>query len=335
MVITAISGKIENMNLESKGKILVVDDIRPNLELQQDILSREGYTVIVADNGEDALAAVERESPDLILLDIEMPGMKGYEVCSRLKANEKTSGIPVIFLSALDEVFDKVKAFEVGGVDYVTKPFQVEEVLVRLETHMAIRSLQLELEGKNAMLNKEISQRKVVEKQLKQLAISDFLTGAYNRRFFFEMADREISRSTRDFRPLALVMFDIDHFKNVNDSYGHLVGDQVLVNLTKFFKQSLRATDVFARYGGEEFVILMPDTDCNAAFATGERFREQIEGIILAKGEADVKVTISLGVACAGSIDELDIMRLLALADKALYQSKETGRNKSIIWGWS
>ncbi|MDH5606592.1 MAG: diguanylate cyclase, partial [Anaerolineae bacterium] len=284
-------------------------------------------------NGGEALAVVSEGHPDLILLDIEMPGMKGYDVCSILKADEKTKGIPVIFLSGMDEVFDKLQAFEVGGVDYVTKPFAVEEMLVRLETHLSLRKLHIELEEKNARLEEEINRRKVVERQLKLIAISDPLTKVYNRRFFFEMADREIKRAMRMFNPLSIVILDIDHFKKVNDEKGHLTGDQVLFNLARFFKQNLRSTDVFARYGGEEFVILMPDTDIQAAYAAVEKFRIKVAESPIVEGDPNLRVSLSMGIASASSISELDITRLLAMADRALYQAKENGRNQVVVWG--
>ena len=208
--------------------IVIVDDMPDNLRLLADILKDKGYKVRPAPSGARALATIRKEPPDLILLDIMMPGMDGYEVCRQLKANESTKDIPIIFLSALNEVFDKVKAFKAGGIDFITKPFQVEEVLARVRTHLTIRAQQKALALQNAALLKKNMLITEQAKKLELLATRDFLTGLSNRRDFLERAVQEEKRFKRRARPFALILIDIDHFKRVNDTNGHACGDKVL-----------------------------------------------------------------------------------------------------------
>ncbi len=318
---------------ETKANILIVDDTPANLHLLNDLLKNQGYKTRPMPSGPRALASVEKRLPDMILLDIMMPEMDGYEVCRQLMDDERTKDIPIIFISALDEVFDKVKAFNLGGADYITKPFQAEEVIARVETHLAIRNLIQELETKNDELNREITIRKEYEAELERLAIMDPLTNIYNRRFFFDMANKEIDRSKRYSIPLSLILFDIDHFKKVNDTYGHLVGDQVLINLAKLCQETIRSVDIFARYGGEEFILLMPDSGLKAAQNAAERLREAVAKTNLTDEKIDLVTTISLGVNSWEGGDELDFTAFIDQADQALYQSKENGRNQVSIFG--
>ncbi|MEK6220864.1 MAG: diguanylate cyclase [Chloroflexota bacterium] len=316
----------------NKGHIFVVDNFRQNLQLYVDILSQEGYRVQSAISGEAALEAVALDLPDLIFLDIEMPGMKGYEVCERLKANPETAEVPIIFISALGEAIDKAKAFSVGGVDYITKPFQIEEVLVRLETHLSLRNLQKNLQVNNAALRKEIDLRKKTEEKLAWLAVSDSLTKLYNRRYFFEEAEKEKERAINEEKPLALILFDIDHFKKVNDTFGHLVGDKVLEEVGKMLNENLRSSSIVARYGGEEFVLLLPDTQVHEAKIIADRLREYVGNKDIINGVHNVNITISLGVAGLRQGAKSEFMDLIGRADTAMYQAKTNGRNQVQVW---
>jgi len=169
--------------------------------------------------------------------------------------------------------------------------------------------------------------------RLEQLAISDPLTQVYNRRFFFELAEKEFERAKRYEHPLAVVILDADHFKNINDTYGHLIGDQILLNLAQICLENIRSVDIFARYGGEEFVVLMPEADCKAAVTTSERLREKVIKATLLDGSIDIMVSISLGTACWDGKQDISLDTLLARADQALYRAKETGRNQVVLWG--
>jgi diguanylate cyclase (GGDEF)-like protein len=317
---------------DSPPTILVVDDTQNNVTILERLLTSEGYQVISAYRGNTALNLAEKHHPDLILLDIGMPIMDGHEVCSRLKASEKTNDIPVIFISAFSDTEEIVKALSVGGVDYVTKPFQIEEVLARIAIHIQIRYLQKLLEEKNTILEAEIQRRKKVENQLKILAATDPLTKIYNRRQFFELAMNEYSRSRRSGKPLSIIMIDIDHFKKVNDTYGHLVGDQVLIYFAQLLKKCIRAYDLLGRYGGEEFVVMLPETNNQLAVMIAERLRTFTEKTVLPVKSHKISITASFGVSSNNKDSELPLEAILHRADQALYKSKQDGRNKVSFW---
>ena len=215
--------------IQQTATILVVDDTPLNVILLDRLLKSAGYRVNQAEQGFAALDSARSDPPDMVLLDINMPGMSGYDVCRELKADERLKDIPIIFISALSDTMDKVMALSVGGVDYVTKPFQAEEVLARIETHLKIRNLQKELEAKN--------------NELLHLAATDPLTKVFNRRHFFELASRELSRARRTKDVFSVILMDIDHFKKVNDSYGHIAGDQTLIRFAEICRENLRQYD--------------------------------------------------------------------------------------------
>jgi len=248
-----------------KGDILVVDDMPQNLLLLAAMLNRWGYKVRKATSGHMAIMAAQLIAPDLVLLDINMPEMSGYEVCQQLKENPQTRNIPVIFISAMDRATDKVKAFEVGGADYITKPFQIAEVIVRVENQLNLRRMQQQLEmqkqqleEQNARLQQEIYDRQQVETalqhanaELTRLVNLDGLTQLSSRRRFDESLQQEWRRLSRDQAPLALILCDIDFFKLYNDTYGHQMGDDCLRRVAQTIDQTARRpADVAARYGG-------------------------------------------------------------------------------------
>ncbi len=309
--------------------IVIVDDSPDNLRLLVEILHEQGYKVRPAPNGERALATIHKNPPDLILLDIMMPGKNGYDVCQELKAEPKTADIPVIFLSALNDVFDKVKAFQAGGVDYITKPFQSEEVLVRVHTHLKLREQQKILKIQNERLKKK---KRLIEEQARQLevmATKDHLTGLSNRSDFLKKSAQEEHRFNRTGRPFSVLLLDIDHFKKVNDTYGHDCGDRVLIAVSRSLEKALRSEDILARWGGEEFTCLLPETGTKGALAAGEKIRAVVEGSAHNCEGADISVTVTLG-ACVydGSISVEECIRR---ADAALYKGKHQGRNQIVI----
>ncbi len=311
----------------SSGAILVVDDSPGNLHLLFDALTLAGYEVRCAKSGAMAMIGVQSYPPDLILLDIGMPGMNGYEVCQQLKANSETCEIPVIFLSALGEPLDKVKAFQVGGADYITKPFQLEEVLVRVKHQLTIRNLQKQL--------KEVIQAlQRANNELESLATLDSLTQISNRRSFDRYLAQEWERLAQEQLPLSLILADIDHFKKYNDLCGHLAGDECLQRVAQTIRNTVKGSvDLVARYGGEEFAILLPQTDLTAATQLAEAIRLAVEQITI----TDVPqlpyehMSISLGVASLIPVSQDSIESLIAAADQALYKAKEQGRNQVCI----
>jgi diguanylate cyclase (GGDEF)-like protein len=294
------------------------------------MLSERQYRVRVATSGRRALAAAGSVPPDLVMLDINMPDMDGYEVCRRLKQDETTRDVPVIFISALDEAMDKVKAFESGGADYVTKPFQFEEVLARIENQLKISRLQREMERKNAELRQANLHLERANRMLHSLSYLDGLTGIANRRHFEETIDQEWRRATRTRSALSLIMLDIDRFKVLNDAFGHQCGDECLKRVASALSDALkRAGDTVTRYGGEEFAVILPGTELDGATAFAEELRSRIEALAIEHAHPESKVvTVSLGVATACPREGRSYSVLVADADRALYTSKEEGRNR-------
>ncbi|MEG4088472.1 PleD family two-component system response regulator [Microcoleus sp. Pol12B4] len=332
----------------SFGDILIVDDHPDNLRVLSAILTESGYQVRKAINGQLALKVAQNSPPALILLDILMPEMDGYKVSSLLKTHPQTAEIPVIFISALDDVFDKVKAFDAGGVDYITKPFQSAEVLARIKNQLIIRNLYLQLQKQaqkiaeqNTLLQQEIKDRKQAESalveaniKLQRLASLDSLTGVANRRQFNESFNKEWQRMARDQLPLSLILGDIDYFKKYNDTYGHLAGDFCLQQVAQAISRAIkRPADILARYGGEEFAVILPNTKAEGALKVAEAMRNEVLNLKIAHAQSAVNkyVTLSLGVSSVVPQDTSDPSILIAAADKVLYEAKEQGRNRSIV----
>ncbi|MGD0612961.1 MAG: diguanylate cyclase [Anaerolineales bacterium] len=440
---------------ESHGSILIVDDTPENLTRLSRILTQRGYQVQAVDNGTQAIQSAQTTPPDLILLDIAMPVMDGFETCERLKLDERTRQIPIIFISASDSSEEKVKAFHAGGVDYVLKPLEMEEVEARVETHLAILQMRLELqalnrelttrveeltrsqellrereaelsafvnalpnlsfvydeegryleilatethllsaraeelkgrlitdvlpaeaaglmmdairhtidtgkpqvieykipvlsgeerwfEGRIALMERgrsghskvvfianEISERVQLYEKVQQLAMQDPLTGCFNRRHFFERAEQEMQRTLRYQRPLAIMMLDIDQFKQVNDRFGHPTGDEVLCHLVHLCQNQMRANDLLGRYGGDEFAILMPETQVEGARQAAERLQTEIRKISIDRPEGKCSVTVSIGVAGveAGCKEARTVAAVIKCADQAFYTAKAAGQN--------
>jgi len=302
--------------------VLIVDDQVANLKMLLTFLQDHGYSVRIAESAKRALQVLEGYTPDCILLDIMMPGISGFELCKILQKNPQTSGIPILFMSALDAITDKIRGFEAGGVDYITKPFQDVEVLARVNTHITLRRQKLELERvqKALLLQTE---------QLERLAITDELTGLQNRRCLKLVLDREHQRGIRHNLELSCLALDLDHFKKVNDTYGHDVGDTVLQEFSSILINSIRSTDSCFRIGGEEFIILLPETNEKGAWKTAEKIRESVANTQFSNVE--YSVTVSLGISISNQSQQKNTEELLHYADKALYIAKKNGRNKTEI----
>ncbi len=307
------------MSTSKAATILIVDDTPANLRLLAQLLADEEYEVRPVTKGVAAVAAARAAPPDLILLDVRMPDLDGYAVCEQLKADPATSSIPIIFLSALGDTDDKLKAFNVGGVDYITKPFHPQEVLARVRTHLALEQARAALEESNRKLTQALEREK-------HLARTDWLTGVLNRSHFFVLAVHNFNNAIRYQRQLTLIMFDIDHFKQVNDQFGHPIGDLVLQKVAAVATAQIRAADVIGRYGGEEFTVLLPSTGMQAAQMLAERIRDQIDQLRVQTARGEVHVTVSMGLAEGNSSDD-SIERVIDRADQALYAAKRAGRN--------
>jgi diguanylate cyclase (GGDEF)-like protein len=323
------------------GSILVVDDRPNNIELLTVILTLQGYRIEQADQGNSAISSVMARPPDIILLDISQPEMDSFEVCQKLKADPNTQDIPIIFISAVNETNRKIKAFDYGASDYITKPFQIEEVIARINSQIQISRLKIELKAKNAHLERELLKRQLVEKkllnlnqQLGKLAAIDGLTQVANRRIFDEFFSREWQRGQREQQHLSLILGDIDHFKLYNDNLGHQSGDFCLREVAQTITKTVRRpADLVARYGGEEFAIILPQTSAQNALQVAETIRFQVKQLALPHPESSVGdyVSLSLGVTCVIPQPKYTKKQLLITADKALYQAKKQGRDRSIL----
>lgn len=323
------------------AKVLIVDDTPENIGVLFELLNTHHFDVFIAQSGENALQIAESESPDIVLLDIMMPGgMDGFDVCRQLKTNEITKDIPVIFMTALAETGDKIRGFKLGAVDYVTKPFHQEEVLARIDTHLTLRALQQQLQLKNQHLQQEIEERKKVEhdlqvanQTLQQLANLDGLTLIANRRRFDEYLSQTWAYHKHIQKSLALLFCDIDYFKNYNDHYGHLTGDDCLQKVaTALMKATRKPCDLAARYGGEEFALVLPETRLEDAVYIAQRLQHIVADLKLEHASSKVSsyITLSIGVVAAIPTAEQSPQMLLAKADQALYRAKTQGRNQIV-----
>lgn len=314
------------MDRPTGGNIVIVDDTPHNLSVLRQMLTEHGHRVRPTLSGEIALKTIQADLPDLILLDIVMPGMDGYEVCRRIKAEEKTRDVPIIFISALNEIEDMMRAFSEGGVDYVSKPFHTEEVLARVNTHLTLRFQQKVL----ALQNEELKEKNalIIEQaeKLERLAAKDFLTGLSNRRDFLDKAHQEEKRFKRTKRDFAFIMLDIDHFKSVNDTFGHECGDTVLVAVAQSLEKNLRGQDILARWGGEEFICLLPETGLGGALYLAEKMRKSIADATYTCGTGNFALTVTLGVSVYNGKGSLEAC--IGHADIALYEGKQKGRNQ-------
>ncbi|MEH1922184.1 two-component system response regulator [Nostoc sp.] len=329
-----------------KKDILIIDDMADNLRVLSSILTREGYNVRKALNWQMALTATQTVLPDLILLDIMMPEVDGYEICQTFKAWELTADIPVIFISALDDVFDKVKAFRVGGVDYITKPFEFQEVLVRVQNQLALRSARLEilklnveledrvkertseLEKTLQKLQQEIHSRQKLQSQLLDIALHDSLTGLPNRVLFIRRLENALNRAKQESSyQFAVLFLDCDRFKVVNDSLGHLVGDELLIGIARRLQACLIPIDTLARLGGDEFGILLENiTDINIAIQVAEQILQQLS-LAFKLSRYEVFMNASIGISWGNkNYDRPEY--LLRDADTAMYRAKAQGRGK-------
>jgi len=317
------------------SKVLVVDDDRSNVKLVREGLSAFGYHFFEAHDGPQALSAIRQHRPDLVVMDVEMPGLSGVEVCRIVKANPGENGfgfIPIILMTARGGA-SKVEGLELGADDYLVKPFDMLELSARAKAMLRLKALQDVLIEKNRELdriNRELDKKR---EELLALTRTDGLTSLYNRRYFEERLTAEFARSERYRVPLSCLMLDLDHFKRMNDTYGHPFGDKVLKGAAGVTQGALRSVDLLARYGGEELVALLPETGPKEARAVAERIRARIEALTFTfrtphGEERQVSCTASVGIATypIPSIDSAEM--LLRAADDCLYTAKAEGRNR-------
>jgi len=305
---------------EVRGRILVVDDNRDNIEIIATRLRYRGYDMVEASDGHEALEKVRTQAPDLILLDVMLPDIDGYEISRRIKNDADLPFIPIILVTARDSTQDKVAGLDAGADDYLTKPINFPELEARVRSMLRIKRLQDELEEKN--------------RELERLSISDGLTGLFNHRHIHGLLEEEFERAERSHDKVSVAMLDLDRFKSVNDRFGHQAGDRVLVELAEILTESAREIDRLGRYGGEEFMALLPDTDIEDAAVFVERVRREVarRPFDIGRGEP-LRLTISAGVATYPYPGIESPETLVRLADAALYAAKFGGRDRVVRFG--
>jgi len=297
------------MNEPTKPLILIVDDTPTNIQVLAEAL-RADYRIKVATNGQAALDIINKDKPALVLLDVMMPGMDGYEVCRRIKQQPETQDVSVIFVTAKTDIVDEEEGLNLGAVDYITKPFHLPIIKSRVRNHV------------NLKLKSDL---------LEAMAHIDGLTNIPNRRRFDDVLDMEWKRAMRTGTPVSLILMDVDFFKRYNDNYGHGMGDVCLQRVAAALAASItRPSDLVARYGGEEFIALLPHTDTEGARLIAERIRSNVEAMEIPHEYSDAAscVTISVGSASLIPKDESSAQELLKQADQMLYRAKESGRNR-------
>lgn len=298
-------------NSRERPVVLVVDDEPSNIEILADTLGSDN-DVIFATSGEEALSVAIAEAPDLVLLDVSMPGMDGYAVCAALKSDPRTRSAPVIFVTARSDEADEARGFAVGAVDYVVKPLRPALVRARVKSQVELKQLRDALE---------------------RLALVDGLTGVWNRRRFDDYLAQEWRRGQRESASLALVLIDIDHFKAFNDTYGHQEGDRCLKSVAQALASAVkRPADMLARYGGEEFACILPGTGVSGAVQLAEQMRDAVSTLATPHRKSSVGpiVSASMGVAAMEPTSERSPANLVRLADECLYAAKAAGRNRVV-----
>ncbi|MEL7471925.1 MAG: diguanylate cyclase [Planctomycetota bacterium] len=293
---------------DERPLVLVIDDSADVHRLLQVRLRGEPLELCFASTGSAGIDSARDRSPAIILLDLDMPGMDGFEVLRFLKDSAQTMDVPVIVLSGLQSPHDKVAAFDLGAIDYITKPFDLTELKVRVRSALRIHQL-LDMLARRAQV--------------------DGLTGLYNRAHFDQRWPEAIATAQRHARPLSIALFDLDHFKSINDTYGHPAGDAVLGEFASILQSASRSSDVACRYGGEEFAIIMPDTSAEDAEILCERVRTMLEQTHWPK-HPERTVTVSIGITGSSDGNGPNAPEWLERADKSLYDAKKTGRNRIV-----
>jgi len=308
-----------------KPKILLVDDSALVRRAVRTVLEESDVAeVLEVDGGATALKALASDGVDLVICDLEMPGIGGQKLLQIVRGGQQHRNTPFIMLTSREDVETKVRIFEAGANDYLTKPFHDAELLARLKVHLQLKLAQDELAEKN--------------RSLKRIAQTDGLTQVANRRHFETVVKREMARAQRYKNDLTLMILDVDHFKNVNDQYGHVAGDEVLREVARRISLGIRTCDLVARYGGEEFCLLLPQTDLQGGLTVAERYRASLEARPVVTDDGDISITASFGVAAFPSPSVHTTSEFVRLADGALYRSKDTGRNRvtaASVHGWT
>jgi len=301
-------------NTEQMSKICLVDDNMTSLTIARDML-KSSYKVYPSPSAAKFFELIENVTPDLILMDVDMPQMNGYEAVTLLKQDDRFKDIPVIFLTAKDDEESELKGFQLGAVDYITKPFHPAIIKARITTHLTI-----------------VEQRRIIEK----ISLTDTLTKIPNRRNFDKHMDSEWKRAVREDLSIGMIMIDADHFKKFNDNYGHQQGDVALQTLAHVISTSIRrGSDFAARWGGEEFTVLLPNTEADGVLRVAENIRKNVEKVIIPRvddASLGLNITISVGGVAEIPTSTSSMEDFIKKSDEALYKAKESGRNRVVLY---
>jgi two-component system cell cycle response regulator len=308
--------------LENRFPVLIVEDDPVSRMLLEMTLMKDGYEVVAAKDGREALACFNKQFFPIVFTDWMMPEMDGLQLCRSIRENVSAGYVFIFLLTARDSRSDMIAGLEAGADDYLTKPFDRAELFARLKT--AVRILNLEKSLKEA------------NEAIRVLSVTDTMTGCYNRTYMDAQFPKEVQRAMRYGRPISVVMVDIDHFKEVNDTYGHQAGDQVLKTFVETMGLSIRSgVDWIARYGGEEFIVVLPETDFDRAQVLAERLRTKVSEQLILHREKEIRITASFGVTglplcqdVKGFLENISHESMIRVADKCLYAAKQAGRNK-------
>lgn len=288
-------------------KILIVDDNVNNVRLLTEILEGEGYEVTSMNNGLSVLESTHALKPDLILLDLLMPGLDGFGICKWLQAEPDLRDIPIIMVTAQTDCVEIKRALEIGVFDYIKKPIDQIEVMARVQSAFRLKQHR---------------------DRLKEMAMKDSVTGLFNHALLLELFEKEIAQHERDKKAISFAILDIDHFKRINDTYGHQTGDVVLKELANILTRSLRKGDLIGRYGGEEFGIVLPEAPSEGAFKLCDRIRQSIEKMNFSTPKGDIRITVSIGICSKEPDCQTASVEVVNGADEALQRAKQLGRNR-------
>lgn len=305
----------------SRARILLVEDSTLQAKTAIQFLEKDGYEVQWAKDGKAAINLIKSYPIDIVLLDLVLPDMTGNQLCRWLKLNEDTKGIPIIMLTVRSEVDDKVAGLEAGADDYLPKPYNEIELNARIYACLRTKALQDDLRQKNVQLEDML-------KKVSVLASTDYLTGLYNRRQFEIILKKEYLRAVRYKEPLTCFMVDIDHFKRINDTFGHNAGDAVLKEVSLTITTNLREIDLIARWGGEEFIIALPNTDEEGSLTPASRILKAVSEHHVSLLPSEERITISIGIAAIPGPSITTYEQLIHAADEALYTAKKNGRDR-------
>ncbi len=299
--------------------ILIIDDSETIRERVREALGRAGLCdeLLLATDGLNGIKLFLNNKVDLVLCDVVMPGIDGFKFLKLKREKPEYHDVPVIMLSGQEHLTEKIRGFQAGASDYITKPFHDDELIARINVHLQIKRLQDELRGKNV--------------QLEELSRVDPLTGLANRRHFMECLEREFARTVRYGGPLAFVMADLDHFKSINDRFGHQVGDDALIIVAQRLREGVRDQDIVGRYGGEEFGLILPETSLVGSAVVAERCRMLIEQSPISADGQRFELTVSLGAAACPHEAISTPDDLIRIADDALFKAKAAGRNRLVL----